>query len=181
VIAATNRTLDELRKSGRMRDDFFYRLCSDVIVVPPLRQRIREDASELDNLLNFVVERMLGAASKPVTAAVRDVIQGRLGVGYPWPGNVRELEQCVRSTLLNRRYDGSLSADNQDLAGELARALRDGTVDGRTLLAGYCFLHHRRWGTYEETARRLKMDRRTVKKHVGRWIRMREEKAGDPP
>jgi len=30
-------------------------------------------------------------------------------------------------------------------------------------------------------ARRLKMDRRTVKKHVGRWIRMREEKAGDPP
>src|SRR5256885_693597 len=36
VIAATNRRLDELRRDGRFRDDFFFRLCSDVIEVPTL-------------------------------------------------------------------------------------------------------------------------------------------------
>jgi transcriptional regulator with GAF, ATPase, and Fis domain len=40
VIAATNKSFRELRRARTFRDDFFYRLCSDVIVVPPLRQRI---------------------------------------------------------------------------------------------------------------------------------------------
>jgi len=39
VIAATNRPLDQLRGRGCSRR-FFYRLCSDMIVVPPLRQRL---------------------------------------------------------------------------------------------------------------------------------------------
>jgi transcriptional regulator with PAS, ATPase and Fis domain len=34
VIAATNRPLDKLREQGLFRDDFFYRLCSDIIHVP---------------------------------------------------------------------------------------------------------------------------------------------------
>jgi len=42
VIAATNQRLDALRREGRFRDDFFYRLCSDIIEVPTLRQRIAE-------------------------------------------------------------------------------------------------------------------------------------------
>jgi hypothetical protein len=40
IIAATNRPLDILRTGEIFRDDFYYRLCSDVIFVPPLRQRI---------------------------------------------------------------------------------------------------------------------------------------------
>src|SRR5436309_805666 len=48
VIAATNRPLAALRRDGRFRDDFFYRLCSDVIEVPTLRQRIAESPAELD-------------------------------------------------------------------------------------------------------------------------------------
>jgi transcriptional regulator with GAF, ATPase, and Fis domain len=171
VIAATNRALEELREAGRMRDDFFYRLCSDIIVVPPLRQRIQEDAEELDHLLGFVVKRLLGEASEPVAERVRSVIDERLGERYPWPGNVRELEQCVRSTLLNRTYAGLAPSDAPDLAARLAAAMRGGTIDPGTLLAGYCFLQYRMCGTYEETGRRLQLDRRTVKKHVDRWIR----------
>ena len=45
VIAATNKPLDALRGPGGFRDDFYYRLCSDTITVPPLRQRLREDAA----------------------------------------------------------------------------------------------------------------------------------------
>ena len=42
--------MSELREKDAFRDDFFYRLCSDVIVSPPLRQRIAEDPRELDLL-----------------------------------------------------------------------------------------------------------------------------------
>jgi hypothetical protein len=171
VIAATNRPLNELRKAGRMRDDFFYRLCSDVIVVPPLRQRIQENADELDHLLRFVVERLLGEPSASVVEKVRDVIGQRLGRDYPWPGNVRELEQCVRSTLLNRHYHGFALPGTADPADPLAQALRDGTLDARELLAGYCFVQYRRCGTYEAASRQLQLDRRTVKKHVEWWVR----------
>ena len=55
VIAATNRPLDQLRASGQFRDDFYYRLCSDVITVPSLRQRITEDPRELDDLIAHLV------------------------------------------------------------------------------------------------------------------------------
>src|SRR6185503_18437398 len=48
VIAATNHLLAELRARGLFRDDFHYRLCSDTITMPPLRQRLREDPRELD-------------------------------------------------------------------------------------------------------------------------------------
>src|SRR5881296_2538277 len=51
VIAATNRSLDDLRERKLFRDDFFYRLCSDLITVPPLRQRLREAPEELDLLI----------------------------------------------------------------------------------------------------------------------------------
>ncbi|GAI37824.1 unnamed protein product, partial [marine sediment metagenome] len=47
VIAATNRSIEQLRRQGRFRDDFYYRLCSDCIVVPALQQRIRENPDEL--------------------------------------------------------------------------------------------------------------------------------------
>jgi len=67
VIAATNRSMKKIRKEGIMRDDFFYRLCSDVITVPPLRQRIQEDPGELHALIARLIERMTG---KFLTCAV---------------------------------------------------------------------------------------------------------------
>src|SRR5687768_14329304 len=56
VIAATNQPLDSLRR------DFFYRLCSDVIRVPTLRQRIAESDEELPTLVRILVERLTGSA-----------------------------------------------------------------------------------------------------------------------
>src|SRR6185436_10958807 len=48
VIAATNRNLADLQAEGRFREDFFYRLCSDVIEVPSLRQRVSDSPRELE-------------------------------------------------------------------------------------------------------------------------------------
>src|SRR5438128_2849575 len=51
VIAATNRPMEALHSGKLFRDDFYYRLCSDVIHVPPLRQRLEEDPDELRQLV----------------------------------------------------------------------------------------------------------------------------------
>jgi transcriptional regulator with PAS, ATPase and Fis domain len=50
VIAATNRPKADIMGGRVFRDDFYYRLCSDIIEVPPLRRRIREGPQELDRL-----------------------------------------------------------------------------------------------------------------------------------
>ena len=166
VIAATNRPLEEMRREGRMRDDFYYRLCSDIIRVPPLRQRIQEDASELDDLLAHTVQRLLGKASNRIVRMVRRRIDRQLGADYRWPGNVRELEQCLRRILLNRSYTGELSAHSEDPLSELTGALRSGTINARQLLSGYCRLLHQRHGSFEAVARLVQLDRRTVKKYI---------------
>src|SRR5438067_10303905 len=70
VIAATNRALLDLRGDGRFREDFFYRLCSDVIEVPTLRQRTAESPTELELLVRLLVERITGVEEKNVAAAV---------------------------------------------------------------------------------------------------------------
>jgi DNA-binding NtrC family response regulator len=169
VIAATNRQLEELRGQGRMRDDFFYRLCSDIITMPPLRQRIQEDPGELDDLLAHTVQRLLGQPSPELSSMVRLVIDRHLGPDYSWPGNVRELEQCVRQVLLNQIYRGDQGGIATDLNSQLIRGIQNGSIEAQRLLAGYCFLLYRRHGTYEAVASRANLDRRTVKRYVDEW------------
>jgi len=164
VIAATNKPIGQLRASGQFRNDFYYRLCSQVITVPSLRQRIAEDTSELDQLLASVVERLTGENS--AVELVRDTILKTLGKDYAWPGNVRELEQAARSILLTRQYAGDHRGVATDLRSQLLAGVESGTLDADALLAGYCRLLYERHGTIEEVARRTNLDRRTVKVYL---------------
>ena len=165
VIAATNRPLDQLRREGRFRDDFYYRLCSDVIEAPTLRQRLREAPGELSALLQQIVARVTGDDAPELAEDVRRRLEASVGAGYDWPGNVRELEQAARRVLLTGRYERSAPSDSSAV-GELAIALEAGTLDAESLLAAYCRHLHDRLGTYEEVARRTRLDRRTVKKYI---------------
>jgi len=175
VIAATNRDFREMRKKGLVRDDFFYRLCSDMITVPPLRQRIQEDPEELDDLLSHTVERIVGNPSPELTDMVKQVISAQLGMEYPWPGNVRELEQCVRRILLKRQYEGDYRHTAPDLYSRLTDGMEKGTLDAQALLSGYCTLLWKRLGTYEAVSRQTGLDRRTVKKHILEWQKNSEK------
>jgi DNA-binding NtrC family response regulator len=158
VIAATNKPLEQIRSSGQFRDDFFYRLCSDVIVVPPLRQRIKEEPAELDDLIALIVTRLTGRSSAEVVSAARKNLDAR----YAWPGNVRELEQAVRRVLLTQEYAGDQRPVEPDWAGKL----QAGKLDADAVLAGYCHMLYDRHGTIEEVARRTNLDRRTVKAYL---------------
>ena len=172
VIAATNKPLDSLLKSGAFREDFYYRLCSYEITVPTLRQRIHENPNELDALLSLLIKRTLGQSSEEWIVTIKGVLHRDLGEDYAWPGNVRELEQAVRRIMLSREYSGNLmrvpkSNDNLSL---FQNKLDAGEMDAQELLARYCFLLYQKHSNYETVARCVKLDRRTVKKHIQNYL-----------
>jgi len=166
VIAATNRPLGRLRRDGRFRDDFFYRLCSDVIEVPTLRQRIAESAGELELLVRLLVGRIAGTPDSALVAEVLEALESGLPREYAWPGNVRELEQAVRRLLLTGRYAADLAPAGPDEETALVEKLRAGELAAAELLARYCAMLYRRLGTYAEVAKRTGLDPRTTRKYV---------------
>jgi len=166
VIAATNRPLIELREAGLFRDDFYYRLCSDLIIVPPLRQRIQEEPEELKALVTRILGRMIGNDGPAFSNRICETIVADIGIGYPWPGNVRELEQAVRRILLTKQYRGDCAGNKSGLRDLLVTGIDEGSLDAQTLMAQYCRLLHQRLGTYEEVAKRTGLDRRTVRKYI---------------
>jgi transcriptional regulator with AAA-type ATPase domain len=94
VIAATNRNLGELRREGRFRDDFFYRLCSDQIEVPPLRQR-RDDIPLLAEHFLIIFAQREGQERKKMLPETVEILKG-----YDWPGNARELRNIIERLVI---------------------------------------------------------------------------------
>ena len=170
VIAATNRSIEAISQQSLLRDDFFYRLCSDIIQIPSLQQRIEEDPEELDDLLAFTIEKITGRPSFELLKMAQKKIFDLLGKNYPWPGNVRELAQCVRRILLKRSYTNIFEkkpdASTDASTPGLAKDMETGNIDAKTLVKRYCRLLYDKFGTYGEVARRTGLDRRTVKKHI---------------
>lgn len=165
VIAATNKPIDELRREGRFRDDFYYRLCSDLITVPPFRQRIQETTKELEQLTQHILYRICGACGVELEASVLAVLKKDFVRGYRWPGNVRELEQAIRRILLTGTYEGDTALDSE---GETAlnEAMATGSLTAKALVEKYCRELYAVYGNYGEVARRTDLDWRTVKKNV---------------
>jgi hypothetical protein len=166
VIAATNQRLDRLRRDGRFREDFFYRLCSDVIELPNLRQRIAESPAELEQLVQLLVTRVAGDQARDLAPMVMGALERDLPRGYAWPGNVRELEQAVRRILLTGRYAGDIADAATNEEDLLSEKLRAGELTAEELLARYSALLYRRLGTYAEVAKRTGLDPRTSRKYV---------------
>jgi DNA-binding NtrC family response regulator len=89
IISATNRDLIADVKSGRFREDLFYRLHVFPISVPPLRQRI-EDIPEL---ARHFLARLAAEEGKRVHSIGAEALA--LLAAYRWPGNVRQLENAI--------------------------------------------------------------------------------------
>jgi len=93
-IAATNRDLEAAIKSGRFREDLYYRLNVLRIEIPPLRDRPEDVARLAQHILRRCAARM----QRP---GVRlDERAAELLCAYRWPGNVRELENVVERALV---------------------------------------------------------------------------------
>jgi transcriptional regulator with AAA-type ATPase domain len=165
LIAATNRDLEADIRSGRFREDLYYRLCSDQIATPSLAEQLADSPQILHELVVYMARRVAGVESEELAEEVTHWIERNLQPDYPWPGNYRELEQCVKNVLIRRDYRPSHSAP-LDPIEQFTSDLRAGRLTADQVLSRYATIVYRQTGSYEETARRLEIDRRTVKSKI---------------
>lgn len=94
VITATNKDLSQIVRSGKFRDDLYYRIRVVYLKLPGLKQR-REDIPLLINSLIAKFNRLQG---KDI-AGVSDKVLARL-MEHDYPGNVRELENIIEQAFV---------------------------------------------------------------------------------
>ncbi len=114
IIAATNKNLEEEVKSGRFREDLYYRLNVIHITVPPLRDR-KED---IPLLMSSFLKEFNEENNKHITG-----VDGRAKAAifkYDWPGNIRELRNCMESAVV-------MCSGNEISLNDLPPAISQGT------------------------------------------------------
>ena len=163
LIAATNRDLPAEIRAQRFREDLYYRLCADLIRTPSLSEQIRDSPGVLHELVHYMTLRTVGSEASQCLPEVEAWMSTHLPAGYSWPGNYRELEQCVRNVIIRRSYQPVNSQPRRDTFRSRYQA---GEATANEVLAHYAAHVYRLTGSFEEAARRLQLDRRTVKKHV---------------
>ncbi|HTX66169.1 MAG TPA: sigma-54 dependent transcriptional regulator [Opitutaceae bacterium] len=95
-VAATNRDVEQLRSTGRLREDLYHRLAVFPIHLPPLRERPGDILPLAEKLLGRI-GRTIGRARLTLAPAARNLV-----VAAPWPGNVRELANVLeRAAILS--------------------------------------------------------------------------------
>jgi two-component system, NtrC family, response regulator AtoC len=95
VVAATNRDLEEDVEQGTFRQDLYFRLAGDTLVIPPLRDRVDE--------IEPLARAFLQAVSQQLGREVPTLELDALAVlrRYSWPGNIRELRNVMERAVLH--------------------------------------------------------------------------------
>ncbi len=86
-IAATNTDLAHAKRTGKFREDLYYRLNVIPCTMPPLRDRV-EDIHEL---VSHILGRVTGSEPFEISSAAMKKLES-----HTWPGNVRELENVIQ-------------------------------------------------------------------------------------
>ena len=105
IVAATNRSLDELQADPRFRKDLFYRLKAHHVHIPPLRDRMGDVPLLTEWFLGRCAEEQ--GKPKPTAPPELSVLLGN----YHFPGNVRELRGLVYDAV-SRHQGGVLSCQS---------------------------------------------------------------------
>jgi len=99
IIAATNLNLEEAMKSGRFREDLYYRLHVIPVEIPPLRER----TEDIPLLCDFFIEKHAKRIGRPPVKFMEGVLE--IFNRYAWPGNVRELENTIERLFVLKDND----------------------------------------------------------------------------
>jgi arginine utilization regulatory protein len=102
IIATTNEKPVELMKSGKFREDLFYRLSVIYTELPPLRERLED----IPDMTDFFIHKYNQRFHKKVTGI--DETISNIFCKYHWPGNVRELEHVIEA-MMNFTDDGEIT------------------------------------------------------------------------
>jgi DNA-binding NtrC family response regulator len=94
IVAATNKSLDELVRRGTFREDLYYRINVISLYLPPLRER----GEDVALLAKHFLSKRNEEDKRPAQDFSKEALEliGR----YPWPGNVRELQNVIEQAVL---------------------------------------------------------------------------------
>jgi two-component system response regulator AtoC len=93
VISSTTRNLEDEMKSGRFREELYYRINGVHLRLPPLRER-KED---IPALLEFFFKKCTSLFERPEPSVSESTMN--LLLSHSWPGNIRELENVARKIV----------------------------------------------------------------------------------
>jgi two-component system, NtrC family, response regulator AtoC len=102
VIAGTNKNIEEEMKSGRFREDLYYRLNVIHVKVPPLR----DHPEDIPSLVEYFLEKYSPTGRAIVSTNVMQKLQA-----YSWPGNIRELENVIQRAVVMSQGDAITIGD----------------------------------------------------------------------
>ncbi len=112
LIATTSRDLDREVSEGRLMADLQYRLGTQVLAIPPLRERAESDRRRLIERLHAGAGRRWAVTPPPLSEEAMERL-----LGHIWPGNVTELGEVLERAVLLAR--GQLAIAVEHLPGEL--------------------------------------------------------------
>ncbi|MEA2011908.1 MAG: sigma 54-interacting transcriptional regulator [Verrucomicrobiota bacterium] len=162
ILAATNRSLSSMMSEKKIRSDFYYRLCSDIIKTPTLYEQLCEKKDELRNMIHYIaLETVNKEEAEILTEESLNWINKNLSKDYSWPGNFRELQQCVRNILIRGSYTPPQIMERVN--NELLDKINSCRLTAEELLNYYCYKTYKKNENYTESAKILDLDRRTIK------------------
>jgi DNA-binding NtrC family response regulator len=94
IVAATNRNLEKMIKTGEFREDLFYRLNVLPVNLPALRER----KNDVKVLTDYFVEKFNQKYKKNITGVSAEVMDALMA--HAWPGNIRELENVIERAFV---------------------------------------------------------------------------------
>jgi len=153
LIAATNHDIGEAVRSGRFREDLYYRLNVIPLHLPPLRERAKEDRLAILKRLFTDLRVELPDSPGDISSEALE----RLLV-YSWPGNIREMRNVLERALIIGR--GAERLGPEHLTAEFGRRAGEPLARVQTV-------------SLEEVERRH--IERTLRRHGGNRTRAAEE------
>jgi DNA-binding NtrC family response regulator len=162
IIAATNKDLAQEVRTGRFREDLYYRLNVVSVALPALRERKEDIPLLIEHFLQHF--RVAGQQTKTVSPEAMSSL-----ASYPWPGNVRELANTIERLLI-------LSSGDVLSLNDLPPNIRfpSGASGGPASLAEMERLHLMRvldhtGGKKMQAARLLGIDLKTLNSKIKRY------------
>ena len=164
IIAATHRDLGVEMRKGRIREDFFYRLCGDQVNTVALQDILSSKPDEIISSVQYICKNLFGAeGEKALSSRVLDKLNSQVPKNYSWPGNFRELEQAVRNIIVRNEY---LPVENQPVDLEVDKIYKESSLTLNKWSKMYAVKAFKNTGSYRGAANLLEVDQRTLKKLV---------------
>ena len=161
LVAAANVSLHSEVESLRFRADLLYRVCGDLLKVPPLRER----SEDIGMLAKHFAQLRCREIKRDVTLSCGAI---RVLEAFAWPGNVRQLRAVIDRAVIGAEADDVRAADISEILDRLSP--RTGTMARMSERAAQLFalLQQHAWDTVRVAAE-LGITRKTVYSRIQKY------------